>query len=368
MNRPLDTDRASRRRSSMPGGLVPPALLALALVSCSDRAPLEEWTLELQPDLVLGAQPAGEATAFFEPTDLHFDGRGRIHILDGGNARVQVFAPDGTYLRTLGRAGEGPGDLMRPEGMWVFADGEVVVADTGNRRLQRYGPAGDPLPPMGLDYLPLDVVGTADSLWVLRLPPPTFVLGPDPEPLVQRLDRDGSPVAGYVQPATADVGILYFLANVLRIAEAPGGGFAVADTHVHSRIRRHDREGLLEAEIPVLYKADVWAPLGRMPEHISEESLSAVARTASDLTWDGRRGLYWVLSGYVDRSAEGAWTVGRELYRYGADGAYRGSVMLPFAARRVSLAPDGAVWLLDTEGAARRMILSDPETVEAGPG
>lgn len=360
----MSRTRTGRRRARVPGGVIPPAVLALLLVACGGGEPLEEWTLTLEEDLAVGAPPVDEQTAFFEPTDLGFDRRGRLHVLDGGNSRVQVFEADGTYAGTLGRAGEGPGDLLRPEGLWVYPDGEVVVADTGNRRLQRFGPAGDPLPPVAVDFLPLDVVGTGEAMWVLRLPPPTFVLGPDPEPLVHRLERDGTPGGAFVAPAVADVGILYFMVNALRIAAAPGAGFAVADTHVHSRIRKHDREGTLDAEIPVLYKADVWAPLGRLPEALSEESLAAVARTASDLAWDPVRGLYWLLAGYVDRHRnDGSWVAGRELYRYRADGTYQGSVMLPFAARRLSVAPDGAVWLMDLDGVVRRMRLTDPETI-----
>lgn len=357
------TARGRGRRT--PGRVLSPALLALLVVGCSSGATLEEWTLELRSDVVIGGQSADAQSAFYEPTDLGVDGRGRVYVLDSGNSRVQVFEPDGAYLRTLGRSGEGPGDLRRPEGLWVYPDGEVVVADTGNRRLQPYGASGEPLSPIGLDHLPMDVVGTADGFWVLRLPSPTFVLGPDPEPLVHKLDPSGAPLGTAVSPAAADVGILYFLVNALRIASAPDDGFAIVDTHVNSRIRRHDRQGAPVAEIPVLYKADAWAPLGRLPEVLSNASIAAVARTASDLGWDPVRRIYWVLSGYVDRLRTGEWVTGRELYRYRPDGTYQGSVMLPFTAQRVCLSPDGAVWLLDADSAVHRMILEDPETVRA---
>lgn len=364
----VSVSRVGGRRG--PGGFFPPVLVVLCCVltgaGCGSEPGLEEWTLDLVVERTIGGPDGGEETAFYEPTDLQVDGNGRVHVLDTGNHRVQVFSADGEFERTLGRSGEGPGDLMRPEGLWVYPDGEVIVADTGNARLQRFGPAGDPLPPVTLDSLPLDLVGGPKGLWVLRMPQPTMVLGPDPSPLVQAMSRDGVPGAGTIPPRSADVGILYFIANVLRIARGPGDGFAVADTHVRSRIRRYDADGRLEAEIPVLYKAQAWAPLGELPREVSDHTLAGIARTATDLAWDRRRSLYWLLSGTTDRRQDGSWVTARELYRYDPEGGYRGTVILPFEARRICVGRDGAVWILDTEGVVRRMKLRDPERVIAG--
>lgn len=350
------------------GGLAPPVVLALlAIIACGAKPELAEWTLDLDDTLVLGGEDAPPETAFYEPMSVRFDGFGNAYVLDSGNHRVQVLSPDGVLLASLGAAGEGPGDLLRPEGMWVFPDGEVMVADTGNARLQRFGAGRQPLDSIALDFLPLDVVGSPSHIWVLRLPPASFVLGPDPSPLVVALDRDGNRQGGFVAPRPATTGLLYFISNALRIAPGPDGGFAVADTHVYSRIRRYDRDGQPAAETAVLYKADALAPLGRLPKALSDESLARVARTASDLAWDPGRGLYWLLSGYTDRRQDGTWEVARELYRYAPDGTYRGSIMLPFEARRVAPAPDGAVWVLGADGRLHRMQLSDPDTAPRAP-
>lgn len=346
-----------------PGEFALPGLLAAALVlsSCAPESRLEEWTLALEEMTVLGEAGDGPQSSFFNPMDLAFDGNGRLYVLDGGNDRVQVFDAEGKYLATRGRSGSGPGDLSRPSGMWVYPDGELLVADTGNGRIQRYGPSGEPLPAMKLDFLPLDVVGTDRRLFVLRLPPPTYVYGPDPTPLVQVFDRDGLALGAHVTPESAEVGILYFLLNTLRIAAAPGGGFALANTHVYSRIRLFDAAGNPQREIPTLYKAAALAPLGRLPKLLNDESLTRVAKTALDLCWDPDRGMYWVLSGYVDRTREGKWVTARELYRYDADGNYRGTIVLPFRAVAVAASPDRTLWLLDEEGLAHRFRLRDPD-------
>ena len=52
-----------------------------------------------------------ENLAFDSPLDMAVDPTGNTFILDSGNKRIQVFGPDGQYLRTIGRRGQGPGEF-----------------------------------------------------------------------------------------------------------------------------------------------------------------------------------------------------------------------------------------------------------------
>jgi hypothetical protein len=61
------------------------------------------------------------------------DAAGNILVLDRGDPRIQVFDPEGTYLRTMGREGQGPGEFAQPSYLLVTADHVVLRADT--RRL-----------------------------------------------------------------------------------------------------------------------------------------------------------------------------------------------------------------------------------------
>jgi len=349
-----------------------PHVLGLVVVllsaACTPVQQLQEWTLQAEPMSVLGTEQDGANAAFYNPTDLGFDAAGRLHVLDGGNHRVQVFDPEGRYLRTVGNGhGPGPGQMERPEGLWVYPDGRIVVADTGNRRLQTFGPAGDIEATVNLEYLPLDVVGTPERLYVLRLAPPTNLLGPDATPLVQLFDSKGQPLGGAVAPRADSIGLLYFLANTLLLAPSPDGGFAVAETHQYSRIRRYDARGNAVAEIPVLYKPQALAPLGRLPRRIDEATLVRIAKTAVDLCWDPYRGIYWVLAGNVDKTSDGGWVTATEVYRYAPGGQYRGTVMLPFRGVAVAAAPDYSVWVLDTDGLAHRLRIRDADDPAVAP-
>lgn len=80
--------------------------------------------------------------AFREPRGVAVDPfDGTVYLVDGGNNRVQVFQPDGGYLRTLG-ATSGPGALDDPQG--VAIQGSLVfVTDRGHGRVAVFTVDGD---------------------------------------------------------------------------------------------------------------------------------------------------------------------------------------------------------------------------------
>ncbi len=52
---------------------------------------------------------------------------GNIYLLDSQLSHVEVFGDDGTHLATLGREGEGPGEVTGPAGMFLHDDGRVSL-------------------------------------------------------------------------------------------------------------------------------------------------------------------------------------------------------------------------------------------------
>jgi len=76
-----------------------------------------------------------ENVAFHYPSDVAVDTQGNIYILDSGNTRIQKSGPDGKYLATIGRKGQGPGEFISPSGLDLDEDGNLVVTDTAQMRL-----------------------------------------------------------------------------------------------------------------------------------------------------------------------------------------------------------------------------------------
>jgi hypothetical protein len=76
-----------------------------------------------------------ENLAFNYPSDIAVDKDGAIYVLDAANARIQKFGPDGQFLATIGRKGQGPGEFIFPDAIDFDKDGNLVVADSAQARI-----------------------------------------------------------------------------------------------------------------------------------------------------------------------------------------------------------------------------------------
>ena len=72
------------------------------------------------------------------------DAEGRMFVYDAHVPVLRVYGPDGTWLRDIGREGEGPGEYKQPDsGLAILPDGRVAVRDPGNGRILVYSPDGE---------------------------------------------------------------------------------------------------------------------------------------------------------------------------------------------------------------------------------
>jgi len=71
-----------------------------------------------------------------DPRGVAIDAQGNLYIAESGGHRIQVFAPDGTPLGTVGSVGLGPGQFIAPTDLTVSPDGLLYVADEGTSRVQ----------------------------------------------------------------------------------------------------------------------------------------------------------------------------------------------------------------------------------------
>ena len=61
--------------------------------------------------------------------DVAVNSSDRIFVLDAANRMVRVFSAAGVPLFTIGRAGDGPIEFRGPVGMWISANGNLLVLD-----------------------------------------------------------------------------------------------------------------------------------------------------------------------------------------------------------------------------------------------
>ncbi len=86
------------------------------------------------------------------PSDVTVDKNGRIYVVDGGNHRIAVFNPDGSFITTFGTKGSLDGQFLFPLGISSDLNGRIYVADSGNFRIQVFDEQGKFLH----QFLPVD--------------------------------------------------------------------------------------------------------------------------------------------------------------------------------------------------------------------
>lgn len=75
--------------------------------------------------------------SFSFPNGTAFDSKGRMYVADGNNGRLLVFSPDGAEIATV-RRGAAKEELGLPRGVAVDDDGRIYVVDAFAHGVQEY--------------------------------------------------------------------------------------------------------------------------------------------------------------------------------------------------------------------------------------
>ena len=67
----------------------------------------------------IGGDTDDDAEFFGVLSQITTDEAGNVYLLDRQLTEVKVFSPDGEYLNTIGREGEGPGEFRRPSDLFI---------------------------------------------------------------------------------------------------------------------------------------------------------------------------------------------------------------------------------------------------------
>ncbi len=99
---------------------------------------------EVKLELVrtIGGLDADENLSFKEPSDIVRDSIGNPYILDSGNNRIQKLDPEGKFIKTIGRKGQGPGEFQATRSMEIDTEDNLFVFDVRSRRIEALSPDG----------------------------------------------------------------------------------------------------------------------------------------------------------------------------------------------------------------------------------
>jgi len=93
-------------------------------------------------ELTIGVVEGDENYMFGKSVGFNVDGQGNIYVLDWDRKHIRKFAPDGKYLLTFGRQGQGPGEFTNPSGVRFAPDGNLYVSENWGNRLYFFDPDG----------------------------------------------------------------------------------------------------------------------------------------------------------------------------------------------------------------------------------
>jgi streptogramin lyase len=81
---------------------------------------------------------AAEPDYFYQPNDILVARNGDIFVSEGhggANSRILKFSKDGTFIKSVGKKGTGPGEFDQPHALAMDSRGRLFVGDRGNNRI-----------------------------------------------------------------------------------------------------------------------------------------------------------------------------------------------------------------------------------------
>jgi len=215
------------------------------------------------------------------------DSRGRFYVVtpELGDDPPMTFAPDGSFLSRLGRAGSGPGEFRMPSVVLVLPGDSVLVVDRGLARYTVLSKSYElvrtaPIPP---GATAATVLLGGELIMSARINTPSLAGLP-----LHELDANGNYIRsfGALKPIVRP-GYPYEQARVL----APASDGGVWSAHMYHRylIERWNSKGELEQEVE--RRADWFAPYRT---YWLPTPTKAPAPTIMGL-WEDESGLLWVI-------------------------------------------------------------------------
>ncbi len=141
----------------------------------------ERWTVE--EEVRIGALEGSPEYQFGQIGGMTVDSEGRVFVLDAQAQHIQVYNPDGSYERTIGKKGGGPGELQGAIFVLMGPGDTLLVPDMQNQRVNRYAPDGSSLGSFRLSLekgLPMQFRATPSGILAQQLRP--FALPGQPTP------------------------------------------------------------------------------------------------------------------------------------------------------------------------------------------
>ncbi len=94
-----------------------------------------EWKISFLEDLTVGVKEGDENYMFGKRLYFNVDDDGNIYAVDWDRKRIQKYGPDGKYILTIGRFGQGPGEFQNVWMPHFDREGSLYTQDIANHKV-----------------------------------------------------------------------------------------------------------------------------------------------------------------------------------------------------------------------------------------
>jgi 6-bladed beta-propeller len=121
------------------------AVVQSARVIQSTEPPVWGASVRLVQELRVGEVDGDESYLFGRISNVAIGKDGGVIVADDKTPVLRMYDAEAKFLRTIGRAGEGPGEYRSMGGVRTLPDGRILLWDNRIQRLTYYSAAGSPV-------------------------------------------------------------------------------------------------------------------------------------------------------------------------------------------------------------------------------
>ena len=91
---------------------------------------------------VISPLNGNEGQRFGAPSAVAVNSKGEVFLIDQGGAKINVYTPNGEFVRSFGNRGLYPGQFFRPKGIAIDSDDNVYITDIAFDNFQVFDSQG----------------------------------------------------------------------------------------------------------------------------------------------------------------------------------------------------------------------------------
>jgi len=168
-----------------------------------------EDVFSLEEDLVLGKEEKEEY--LFIRITLDVDENENLCVLDSRKSNIRVYDKNGMYRKTIGKRGEGPGEMAGPIGIQITPQNEIMVNNSTRRRLSFFSLSGEYLRQITLTKIPMSPRLKVDSNgdFIVKCP----IRGEKFKDALMKFNSDQEHIFTIAEVETDPVGLFYLFST-----------------------------------------------------------------------------------------------------------------------------------------------------------